>query len=1098
MSRPDGVAGRLRSLIDFYSGCLVEESLRDLRFRVSDADELWVGVGLDVSELLETGTTDIDNHQEASAWATSRRVGSAGSRFYLGYPVLVSGSPAEVTPLLYFAVEAERGGEHFRVVTSDSPQINHRLLEDAGFSVDEAVEVAGEIEAMMRSETEASIGERFRDAVARLLETAGIDGSVSKGLTASPGSGTGWARKGFKSHAILFSSERLGYTQSTRQELKSLADDADRWVMTPLGTFLGKPLSGSALPDSELLLVSPLSEAQRRAVSSALRNPVTVVTGPPGTGKSELVLNLVANGIARGETVLVASRNNKAVDVVAERFRGLTDEATLVRAGRTAYRDRAIALMRRVVAGMKPPSPAQVARATADLEAARRDRTRMVGTAAAWSAAEVRCDDLERRWEEDRAGLGDEDRRLVMSIGDGPGALDHQAFETTLAYARARADGRRTILERVLSPIQPERAIRSSRAHLNEAAASAPSLYDREAINAADWGDLVAISSRARVLARAAQTWRELHAAADELAALPEPLDLGTDMFEIAEREAEAGRRFLALSRQNVLASLPDSDEKKLAEYLRAVDQLGGPERLGGRLYVQLRELESRLFTDVQKVFPVWAITTLTARKNLPLRSDLFDLLIVDEASQCDLPSALPLLARAKRCVVIGDDKQLIHVTPLDQNREQALAAEAGVGPEDLVNYSFRSVSLFTLAKHVVEDRGAVIMLDEHYRSHPHIIGFSNDRFYGGRLNVFTEPRRMRLPVAAGEAAVTWEHIAGTTVRPQTGSAYNDAEVERVCEVVERLIAGGPDDLSIGVVTPFRLQKERITRALARRLPAEQIERHQVIADTAHGFQGDERDVVVMSTVISEGAQPGSIAFVDGSPNLFNVSVTRARSQLIVVGDEVTCGARDGLLGDLARYTDHLKEAAVEPESGPPDTDEEEQLLAQLREAGERALGQYEVRGLRVDVALPFRIPPVAIEVDGRSHVTADGTRLLNDVYRDVKLRRAGWTVFRVPAWDVRLKSASSGRQDPRRPADGSRADSDVRGTKRAGRAGRVRGGRDLRRSGLTPAAIKAGGGAGVCGYTQSPPDDPTGSTAGDLRPIAQSDRWGEARGHGT
>ena len=184
----------------------------------------------------------------------------------------------------------------------------------------------------------------------------------------------------------------------------------------------------------------------------------------------------------------------------------------------------------------------------------------------------------------------------------------------------------------------------------------------------------------------------------------------------------------------------PARSERKLSEYLRAVDQLSGSERLGSRMYAK-QESGSTAVHGCSVVFPIWALTTLTARSNLPLRAGLFDLLIIDEASQCDLPSAFPLLARAKRVVIIGDDKQLIHVTPLRAETEQAFAAEHELTPEELVD-SYRQVSLFTLARHIVSTVPTMTLLDEHYRSHPDIIGFSNDRFYGGRLNVFTEPEQ--------------------------------------------------------------------------------------------------------------------------------------------------------------------------------------------------------------------------------------------------------------------------------------------------------------------------------------------------------------------
>ena len=82
------------------------------------------------------------------------------------------------------------------------------------------------------------------------------------------------------------------------------------------------------------------------------------------------------------------------------------------------------------------------------------------------------------------------------------------------------------------------------------------------------------------------------------------------------------------------------------------------------------------------EVFPVWATTNLAAKTNLSLSPGLFDIVIIDEASQCDVPSALPLLYRAKHLVIIGDRNQLRHVATLHQDSDQEAAAQFGVVPD--------------------------------------------------------------------------------------------------------------------------------------------------------------------------------------------------------------------------------------------------------------------------------------------------------------------------------------------------------------------------------------------------------------------------------
>ena len=1001
-------AGLLRRLVKFYDASLLEEGLRDLRFRTTDASPSFVSVSLDLAALLAGNPMEVDSQGGVLEWVSARRVGSTGSRFYMGFPLLITGNPVEVAPLLYVSVELEHRPGSLALSVVDAPQLNYRILEDAGLSTDEAIEVSGGIEARMREASEQSGAQALEAGIREIVSTAGLDLGSGLSLKDAGALDLRAAHHGrVQNAAILFASDRLGYTQSTRRELATLAEAEAAWDGTALGAILSGNTPVVVGDAPEIIMVSPLSEAQRKAVASALTNPVTVVTGPPGTGKSELVLNLVANGLSRGETVMVASRNNKAVDVVVERFRGLTDEASLVRVGRSAYRNAAIALMKKVVNGIRPPTETEVARATAGLASVREARSRLAAAAAARAEADARCDVAELAWEQASSGLGEGDIQLARVSAESITPDDLSSLTALRSNVEARASGKRGVVERFVAVVQPKRPLRSTRGAALTAAAQRPWAFAGAEIANSDWHGLVAVARRAEAVAIAASAWKVLADAIAVADSGPSLEALGEGLLDLGASEAAAGRRHVAVERQKALSDLPQKDEQKLNEYLRAVDQLGGSERLGSRMYGKLKALESTLFTDVQRVFPVWALTTLTARSNLPLRAGLFDLLIVDEASQCDLPSALPLLARARRVVVIGDDKQLIHVTTLRAETEQALAAECDLTPEELINYSYRKVSLFTLARHLVSALPTMTLLDEHYRSHPQIIGFSNERFYGSRLNVFTEPERLVVPTDSENPAVRWEDTPGHTVRPTSGSAFNEAEVERVVQVVARFVSSGSHALSIGVVTPFRIQKERITNALAHRFDGPTLERHQVSVDTAHGFQGDERDVIVFSTVISSGALPGTVQFVDGNPNIFNVAVTRARSLLVIVGDEGVCMARDGLLGELARYAARLKADEIPSPDQEPDTDDERLLLEHLIAAGFRAVPQLEVRGLRVDIGLPDEPRPVAVEVDGSSHDSPDGSRLLRDVYRDTKLRRAGWLVARVPSWRVRLEPDS-------------------------------------------------------------------------------------------
>jgi hypothetical protein len=148
---------------------------------------------------------------------------------------------------------------------------------------------------------------------------------------------------GIYNRAILISSELPRFTRGLERELKQMVELDDSEIAdTALGHWLdGQPGGNVATRQSaELIEVFPLNVEQRSAVREALSEPLTVITGPPGTGKSQVIASVVANCAWRGQTVLVASKNNKAVDVVEERVNSFDTRPLLLRLGALQYQTR--------------------------------------------------------------------------------------------------------------------------------------------------------------------------------------------------------------------------------------------------------------------------------------------------------------------------------------------------------------------------------------------------------------------------------------------------------------------------------------------------------------------------------------------------------------------------------------------------------------------------------------------------------------------------------------------------------------------------------------------------------------------------------------
>ena len=177
---------------------------------------------------------------------------------------------------------------------------------------------------------------------------------------------------------------------------------------------------------------------------------------------------------------------------------------------------------------------------------------------------------------------------------------------------------------------------------------------------------------------------------------------------------------------------------------------------------------------------PVWAVTNLSARMNLPLKAGLFDVVVIDEASQCDIASALPLLVRGKRALIIGNQKQLIHIASLSRGRERTIAQRLGLSDEQIGEFSYADRSCFTLASS--RDSASSICLHLHFRSHPAIASFSNEQFYGSKLELCSPA----IP-PDGLRPVGWIRVDGRSERGPNGrSRINEAEAHRIMQAIVR------------------------------------------------------------------------------------------------------------------------------------------------------------------------------------------------------------------------------------------------------------------------------------------------------------------------
>ncbi len=410
----------------------------------------------------------------------------------------------------------------------------------------------------------------------------------------------------------------------------------------------------------------------------------------------------------------------------------------------------------------------------------------------------------------------------------------------------------------------------------------------------------------------------------------------------------------------------------------------------------RLREEASRLLAQAKEAVPVWIMPLARVAEQIDPTTTRFDVVIVDEASQCDLLGLLALYI-ADQVIVVGDHEQ---VSPEGVGQElRAIEQLQAEYLRDIPNahlYDGRR-SIYDLAR---ESFGGALMLTEHFRCVPEIIAFSNRLCYRGRIRPLRESSRVRLKPA----------VVPYRVRGTAHAKVNEEEAETIAALIRAMLQHPAyEGKTIGVVSLVGGEQAKFIERLVRRAclddPAfeQELEKRRFLCGTSAQFQGDERDVVLISLVDSprpEGPLP--LRNDDRFKQRFNVAASRARDQLWVVYSlDPTADLKEG---DLRRELIHFAlQAYKDPEGLLHSADEqarrtespfEREVLEWLSERGYRVRTQWPVGSYRIDLVVEGEHGRVAIECDGdRWHPIE---KIPEDLERQAVLERLGWRFLRI------------------------------------------------------------------------------------------------------
>ncbi|TVT50504.1 MAG: AAA family ATPase [Denitromonas halophila] len=825
-------------------------------------------------------------------------------------------------------------------------------------------------------------------------------------------------RAGIYNRAVILPGERSPYTQGLETELKQLGDKDERELGgTALGRWLNGVPEGQTLHKDEqpLIEVLPMNSEQRAAVQSALAAPHTVVTGPPGTGKSQVVTNLLVNAAWRGMKVLFASKNNKAVDVVEARVNGLGNRPVLLRLGSKEYQAKLAGYLGSMLSGhVSEDDRVSYEEGLARHRQLAQKLVQLEQQQARTLEARNAVDRLEADVESMRETLGDE-RFNGLDESHLTGA--EPAARAMSAALDALDPGKMGFFGKLVLRFGYKGRVEAARAEVKRLG-TLPDYLGLNSLNLPDAVDIDSARSWMSALQQrigGAQKVLSYQKALDALRSSPPFEEIARQRQELTVQIAENSSRLWRDWVQMAPSRLAASERKDVADYTALLQVITASD--GETVNSSVRSKARALQSKVSKLFSCWAVTSLSARGKVPFEPGYFDLVVIDEASQCDIASALPLLYRAKRSVIIGDPMQLRHISAVTRSKDADLQTKYGL-LEERAAWMYSVNSLYDVAAGVARSE-QIVNLRDHHRCHADIIEFSNRQFYGGKLRVATRYDNLKRPRSGGPGVV-WQDVKGKTVRPANGGAQNAPEAKALVDALHDLLVTRGYEGTVGVVTPFRAQAQLIQSMVAQ-LPGlgDVAGRSELLIDTVHRFQGDERDVMFFSPVVSDGVPPGALGFLRSNGNLFNVAITRARGQLHVVGDRAAAaGCGVDYLAEFANYVGTVGQArpAGDPEAmsglGPdyptvsrPEcvSDWERLLYRAMYAAGIQTIPQFSVEQYDLDFAVIVGGRRLNIEVDGeRYHRSWTGELCLRDQLRNQRLIELGWEVKRFWVYEVR------------------------------------------------------------------------------------------------
>ena len=597
-----------------------------------------------------------------------------------------------------------------------------------------------------------------------------------------------------------------------------------------LSSYLNQQSFKTKFPENNNNIIFPFkfNLSQKAALENALASSISVIEGPPGTGKTQTILNIIANLIAiQGKSVAVVSNNNEAVKNVIEKMAKQDYGFLTALLGKGSNQDMFFSNMPTVqVEGW-------------NCKEEKRDMIRQIETL---NTKLNRLLKLDRK----KAQLQQELRAWQ---------LEQEHFEEY--YARQEVE---KISKLPLFKASPDRIVSflADISLIKDGNLPNGLLYRLRLLFKYGIFDYKRLKEQeiSTLLMLQKEFYRQqILKLESEIDALKSKL--GSDSFgEMLKKHQILSERLFRKYLYESHSRLPKVGFTKMNFKIR--------------------------FQEFIKRYPIILSTTYALRRSIP-QNYLLDYVIIDEASQVDLITGVLAFSCCRNVIIVGDVKQLPQI--VDTKIESMLKT---MPHHPVYNYFVHNILSSVMG--LYGDKLPREILREHYRCHPQIIEFCNQKYYDGKLIPYSDPNQSEWPLVLYKTS-EGNHMRKVTRGKEKGN-YNQRELDVIVEEVLRDAFLAENYGNIGFVTPYRKQANK----------AEYFLSGGIQSDTVHKYQGREKNIMIMSTVLdtTREGQKG-LEFVD-EPHMVNVAVSRAIKQFILVTDHDLFLKKGKDIGDLIRY----------------------------------------------------------------------------------------------------------------------------------------------------------------------------------------------------